>query len=73
MCVSVLFALSCAPATRRPALTRVSRPQLLLEHRDAYQAGAVFPDAFYPSICERGEAPAADPAARPPGQEARSA
>lgn len=30
-------------------------PQLLLEHQDAYQAGAVFPDAFYPSICERGK------------------
>ncbi|XP_039072651.1 phosphatidylinositol-glycan-specific phospholipase D isoform X4 [Hyaena hyaena] len=29
--------------------------QLLLEHQDAYQAGAVFPDAFYPSICERGQ------------------
>ncbi|XP_059530224.1 phosphatidylinositol-glycan-specific phospholipase D isoform X2 [Myotis daubentonii] len=28
--------------------------QLLLEHRDAYQAGAVFPDAFYPGICQRG-------------------
>ncbi|KAF3815369.1 hypothetical protein GH733_016751 [Mirounga leonina] len=29
--------------------------ELLLEHQDAYQAGAVFPDAFYPSICERGQ------------------
>ncbi|KAK1328836.1 hypothetical protein QTO34_011005 [Cnephaeus nilssonii] len=28
--------------------------QLLLEHRDAYQAGTVFPDAFYPGICQRG-------------------
>ncbi|KAF6074567.1 glycosylphosphatidylinositol specific phospholipase D1 [Phyllostomus discolor] len=28
--------------------------ELLLEHRDAYQAGAVFPDAFYPGLCERG-------------------
>ncbi|XP_053771165.1 phosphatidylinositol-glycan-specific phospholipase D isoform X4 [Desmodus rotundus] len=28
--------------------------ELLLEHQDAYQAGAVFPDAFYPGICERG-------------------
>ncbi|KAF5925094.1 hypothetical protein HPG69_008771 [Diceros bicornis minor] len=28
--------------------------QLLLEHQDAYQAGSVFPDAFYPSICEGG-------------------
>ncbi|XP_016071748.1 PREDICTED: phosphatidylinositol-glycan-specific phospholipase D [Miniopterus natalensis] len=32
----------------------VNYRQLLLEHQDAYQAGAVFPDAFYPSICERG-------------------
>uniref|UniRef100_A0A287B650 Phosphatidylinositol-glycan-specific phospholipase D n=2 Tax=Sus scrofa TaxID=9823 RepID=A0A287B650_PIG len=28
---------------------------LLLEHQDAYQAGTVFPDSFYPSICERGQ------------------
>ncbi|KAB1261545.1 Phosphatidylinositol-glycan-specific phospholipase D [Camelus dromedarius] len=29
--------------------------QLLLEHQDAYQAGTVFPDSFYPIICERGQ------------------
>nr|XP_045722056.1 phosphatidylinositol-glycan-specific phospholipase D [Mirounga angustirostris] len=34
---------------------RVNYKELLLEHQDAYQAGAVFPDAFYPSICERGQ------------------
>ncbi|KAM7053920.1 phosphatidylinositol-glycan-specific phospholipase D isoform 3-T3 [Molossus nigricans] len=33
---------------------RVDYRELLLEHRDAYQAGTVFPDAFYPSICETG-------------------
>ncbi|XP_041626694.1 phosphatidylinositol-glycan-specific phospholipase D isoform X1 [Vulpes lagopus] len=33
----------------------VNYKKLLLEHQDAYQAGAVFPDAFYPSICERGQ------------------
>ncbi|XP_045442768.1 phosphatidylinositol-glycan-specific phospholipase D isoform X2 [Pipistrellus kuhlii] len=32
----------------------VNYRQLLLEHRDAYQAGTVFPDAFYPGICQRG-------------------
>ncbi|XP_015418993.1 PREDICTED: phosphatidylinositol-glycan-specific phospholipase D [Myotis davidii] len=32
----------------------VNYRQLLLEHQDAYQAGAVFPDAFYPGICQRG-------------------
>ncbi|XP_066208870.1 phosphatidylinositol-glycan-specific phospholipase D isoform X1 [Saccopteryx leptura] len=32
----------------------VNYKELLLEHRDAYQAGTVFPDAFYPGICERG-------------------
>ncbi|XP_054421001.1 phosphatidylinositol-glycan-specific phospholipase D [Pteronotus mesoamericanus] len=32
----------------------INYKELLLEHRDAYQAGTVFPDAFYPSICERG-------------------
>ena len=42
-------AASCPSSLRFPA------PQLLLEHQDAYQAGAVFPDAFYPSICERGK------------------
>ncbi|XP_044941041.1 phosphatidylinositol-glycan-specific phospholipase D isoform X1 [Mustela putorius furo] len=34
---------------------RVNYKELLLKHQDAYQAGAVFPDAFYPSICERGK------------------
>ncbi|XP_034519396.1 phosphatidylinositol-glycan-specific phospholipase D isoform X2 [Ailuropoda melanoleuca] len=34
---------------------RVNYKELLLEHQDAYQAGTVFPDAFYPSICERGQ------------------
>ncbi|XP_026896213.2 phosphatidylinositol-glycan-specific phospholipase D isoform X1 [Acinonyx jubatus] len=34
---------------------RINYKELLLEHQDAYQAGAVFPDAFYPSICERGQ------------------
>ncbi|XP_027457400.1 phosphatidylinositol-glycan-specific phospholipase D isoform X2 [Zalophus californianus] len=34
---------------------RVNYKELLLEHQDAYQAGAVFPDAFYPSLCERGQ------------------
>ena len=38
-----------------PSSLRFPAPQLLLEHQDAYQAGAVFPDAFYPSICERGK------------------
>ncbi|XP_019523713.1 PREDICTED: phosphatidylinositol-glycan-specific phospholipase D [Hipposideros armiger] len=31
----------------------VNYKELLLEHQDAYQAGTVFPDAFYPSICGR--------------------
>ncbi|KAH0506714.1 Phosphatidylinositol-glycan-specific phospholipase D [Microtus ochrogaster] len=34
---------------------RAGKQQLLLEHQDAYQAGTVFPDAFYPSICKRGK------------------
>ncbi|XP_073733746.1 phosphatidylinositol-glycan-specific phospholipase D isoform X2 [Callorhinus ursinus] len=34
---------------------RVNYKELLLEHQDAYQAGTVFPDAFYPSLCERGQ------------------
>uniref|UniRef100_A0A8C8TXD7 Phosphatidylinositol-glycan-specific phospholipase D n=1 Tax=Peromyscus maniculatus bairdii TaxID=230844 RepID=A0A8C8TXD7_PERMB len=34
---------------------RVNYKELLLEHQDAYQAGTVFPDAFYPSICKRGK------------------
>uniref|UniRef100_A0A8C4LKY8 Phosphatidylinositol-glycan-specific phospholipase D n=1 Tax=Equus asinus asinus TaxID=83772 RepID=A0A8C4LKY8_EQUAS len=33
----------------------VNYKELLLEHQDAYQAGSVFPDAFYPSICEGGK------------------
>ncbi|KAF0878328.1 PHLD phospholipase, partial [Crocuta crocuta] len=33
----------------------INYKELLLKHQDAYQAGAVFPDAFYPSICERGQ------------------
>ncbi|XP_057554047.1 phosphatidylinositol-glycan-specific phospholipase D isoform X2 [Hippopotamus amphibius kiboko] len=33
----------------------INYKELLLEHRDAYQAGNVFPDAFYPGICERGQ------------------
>ncbi|XP_004693375.1 PREDICTED: phosphatidylinositol-glycan-specific phospholipase D isoform X2 [Condylura cristata] len=33
----------------------VNYKELLLAHQDAYQAGTVFPDSFYPSICERGK------------------
>ncbi|XP_045407845.1 phosphatidylinositol-glycan-specific phospholipase D [Lemur catta] len=33
----------------------VNYKELLLEHQDAYQAGAVFPDCFYPSICKGGK------------------
>ncbi|XP_054985447.1 phosphatidylinositol-glycan-specific phospholipase D isoform X2 [Sorex araneus] len=33
---------------------RVDYKELLHEHQDAYQAGTVFPDSFYPSICESG-------------------
>uniref|UniRef100_A0A8C2MUK0 Phosphatidylinositol-glycan-specific phospholipase D n=1 Tax=Cricetulus griseus TaxID=10029 RepID=A0A8C2MUK0_CRIGR len=33
----------------------INYKELLLEHQDAYQAGTVFPDAFYPSICKRGK------------------
>ncbi|EHH52757.1 hypothetical protein EGM_13271 [Macaca fascicularis] len=29
--------------------------ELLLEHQDAYQAGTVFPDCFYPSLCKGGK------------------
>ncbi|XP_046308483.1 phosphatidylinositol-glycan-specific phospholipase D [Marmota monax] len=29
--------------------------KLLLEHQDAYQAGTVFPDSFYPSFCRGGK------------------
>ncbi|XP_025072196.1 phosphatidylinositol-glycan-specific phospholipase D isoform X1 [Alligator sinensis] len=28
--------------------------QLLLNHQDAFQAGSVYPDAFYPVICKNG-------------------
>nr|O70362.1 RecName: Full=Phosphatidylinositol-glycan-specific phospholipase D; Short=PI-G PLD; AltName: Full=Glycoprotein phospholipase D; AltName: Full=Glycosyl-phosphatidylinositol-specific phospholipase D; Short=GPI-PLD; Short=GPI-specific phospholipase D; Flags: Precursor [Mus musculus]AAC77799.1 glycosylphosphatidylinositol-specific phospholipase D precursor [Mus musculus] len=34
---------------------RINYKELILEHQDAYQAGTVFPDAFYPSICKRGK------------------
>lgn len=34
---------------------RVNYKELLLEHQDAYQAGSVFPDAFYPSFCKSGK------------------
>lgn len=33
----------------------VNYRELLLEHQDAYQAGTVFPDAFYPGICKGGK------------------
>ncbi|KAM9303178.1 phosphatidylinositol-glycan-specific phospholipase D [Morus bassanus] len=32
----------------------VNYRQLLLNHQDAFQAGSIYPDAFYPSICKRG-------------------
>ncbi|XP_031802639.1 phosphatidylinositol-glycan-specific phospholipase D isoform X1 [Sarcophilus harrisii] len=32
----------------------INYKKLLLEHQDAYQAGSVFPDAFYPDICKGG-------------------
>ncbi|XP_069074988.1 phosphatidylinositol-glycan-specific phospholipase D isoform X2 [Pleurodeles waltl] len=32
----------------------VNFKQLILKHQDAYQAGSVYPDAFYPSICKEG-------------------
>ncbi|XP_040519065.1 phosphatidylinositol-glycan-specific phospholipase D [Gallus gallus] len=28
--------------------------ELLLNHQDAFQAGSIYPDAFYPTICKRG-------------------
>nr|XP_054109660.1 phosphatidylinositol-glycan-specific phospholipase D isoform X2 [Callithrix jacchus] len=34
---------------------RVNYKQLVLEHQDAYQAGTVFPDCFYPGICKGGK------------------
>uniref|UniRef100_H0UXF4 Phosphatidylinositol-glycan-specific phospholipase D n=1 Tax=Cavia porcellus TaxID=10141 RepID=H0UXF4_CAVPO len=33
----------------------VNYEELLKEHQDAYQAGSVFPDAFYPSFCKSGK------------------
>ncbi|XP_063181861.1 phosphatidylinositol-glycan-specific phospholipase D isoform X1 [Chroicocephalus ridibundus] len=33
----------------------VNYRQLLLNHQDAFQAGSVYPDAFYPSICKSGK------------------
>ncbi|XP_072780294.1 phosphatidylinositol-glycan-specific phospholipase D isoform X6 [Taeniopygia guttata] len=32
----------------------VNYRQLLLNHQDAFQAGSIYPDAFYPLICKRG-------------------
>ncbi|XP_013040266.3 phosphatidylinositol-glycan-specific phospholipase D isoform X1 [Anser cygnoides] len=32
----------------------VNYRQLLLNHQDAFQAGSIYPDAFYPSICKNG-------------------
>ncbi|XP_064561238.1 phosphatidylinositol-glycan-specific phospholipase D isoform X3 [Zonotrichia leucophrys gambelii] len=32
----------------------VNYRKLLLNHQDAFQAGSVYPDAFYPPICKRG-------------------
>ncbi|XP_078541840.1 phosphatidylinositol-glycan-specific phospholipase D [Lissotriton helveticus] len=32
----------------------VNYKQLILKHQDAYQAGSVYPDAFYPSVCKEG-------------------
>ncbi|XP_069469728.1 phosphatidylinositol-glycan-specific phospholipase D [Ambystoma mexicanum] len=33
---------------------QVNYKELLLKHQDAYQAGSVYPDAFYPGICKEG-------------------
>ncbi|XP_019143405.2 phosphatidylinositol-glycan-specific phospholipase D isoform X4 [Corvus cornix cornix] len=33
----------------------VNYRQLLLNHQDAFQAGSIYPDAFYPPICKRGK------------------
>ncbi|XP_074062019.1 phosphatidylinositol-glycan-specific phospholipase D isoform X2 [Macrotis lagotis] len=33
----------------------INYKELLLEHQDAYQAGSVFPDAFYAGICKGGK------------------
>ncbi|XP_029446629.1 phosphatidylinositol-glycan-specific phospholipase D [Rhinatrema bivittatum] len=33
---------------------RVDYRELLLKHQDAYQAGSVYPDAFYPGLCKNG-------------------
>ncbi|XP_071409603.1 phosphatidylinositol-glycan-specific phospholipase D isoform X3 [Pithys albifrons albifrons] len=32
----------------------VNYRQLLLNHQDAFQAGSIYPDAFYPSVCKGG-------------------
>ncbi|XP_063015737.1 phosphatidylinositol-glycan-specific phospholipase D isoform X3 [Melospiza melodia melodia] len=32
----------------------VNYRKLLLKHQDAFQAGSIYPDAFYPPICKRG-------------------
>uniref|UniRef100_A0A8C5JLQ7 Phosphatidylinositol-glycan-specific phospholipase D n=1 Tax=Junco hyemalis TaxID=40217 RepID=A0A8C5JLQ7_JUNHY len=32
----------------------VNYRKLLLNHQDAFQAGSIYPDAFYPPICKRG-------------------
>ncbi|XP_058686824.1 phosphatidylinositol-glycan-specific phospholipase D isoform X1 [Poecile atricapillus] len=32
----------------------VNYRQLLLSHQDAFQAGSIYPDAFYPPICKHG-------------------
>ncbi|KFQ46731.1 PREDICTED: phosphatidylinositol-glycan-specific phospholipase D-like, partial [Nestor notabilis] len=32
----------------------VNYRQLLLNHQDAFQAGSIYPDAFYPPICKSG-------------------
>ncbi|XP_053827035.1 phosphatidylinositol-glycan-specific phospholipase D isoform X2 [Vidua macroura] len=32
----------------------VNYRQLLLNHQDAFQAGSIYPDAFYPPICKHG-------------------
>ncbi|XP_054237695.1 phosphatidylinositol-glycan-specific phospholipase D [Indicator indicator] len=32
----------------------VNYRQLLLNHQDAFQAGSIYPDAFYPPICKNG-------------------
>ncbi|XP_038627261.1 phosphatidylinositol-glycan-specific phospholipase D isoform X2 [Tachyglossus aculeatus] len=34
---------------------RVNYRELLLKHQDAYQAGSVYPDSFYPQFCKLGK------------------